>query len=325
MCWLIVSNNVLFNVMSMITIQENISLAPLTTFKIGGVAKYFTVAMTQEDVVDALRYAKQHELPFFVLGGGSNVVFSDTGFDGLVIKLENQDIFFDGVTVTVGVGALLSNLVSASGQQGLSGMELMAGIPGTVGGAVRGNAGAFGVEIGSFVKSVTYVDTTTMQVYTIEKEACEFAYRQSIFKKNPQFIILSAVLTLTVGDAAYIHAIAEETIAKREAKHPQNIACAGSFFMNPLVHDKDLLEEFMQDTGVSSRDGKLPAGWLIDHVGLRGKRIGGAQVSEIHPNYIINTGNATAEDIIILVSIIKQRVRTQLDVQLTEEPQLVGF
>lgn len=309
----------------MLAIQENVSLAPFTTFKIGGVARYFIVAHTQEDVVDALRCAKHREVPFFILGGGSNVVFADTGFDGLVIKLENHDIVFDGLKVTAGVGALLSDLVRTSGQQGLSGMELMAGIPGTVGGAVRGNAGAFGVEIGSLVTSVTYVDTKTMQVYEIGRDACDFAYRQSIFKRNPHFIILAVTLTLTVGDAAYIHTIAEETIAKREAKHPQHIACAGSFFMNPIVHDKDLLEEFAQETGVSSRDGKLPAGWLIDHAGLRGKKIGGAQVSEIHPNYIINTGNATAEDIIILASIIKQRVRTQLGVQLNEEPQLVGF
>lgn len=311
--------------MSMMTIQENVSLAPLTTFKIGGVSRYFTKAYTQADVVDALQYAKHHKLPFFILGGGSNIVFADTGFSGLVIKLENQEILFDGVMVKVGVGALLNDLVRASGQQGLSGMELMAGIPGTVGGAIRGNAGAFGVEIGSLVTSVVYVDTKTMRVYEIKRGDCEFSYRQSIFKRNPHFIILSAEIALKIGEAAQIQSIANETREKRESKHPQGIACAGSFFMNPVVRDKDLLEEFRQDTGVSSRDGKLPAGWLIDHVGLRGKKIGGAQVSEIHPNYIVNTGNATAEDIIILVSIIKQRVRTQLGVQLIEEPQLVGF
>lgn len=309
----------------MITVQENIQLALLTTFKIGGLAKYFISATSTEDIIEALAYAKQHTLEVFVLGGGSNILFSDTGFDGLILKLENRRIEAVGTTITVGSGAILAAVIDFAIQKSLAGMELMAGIPGSVGGAVRGNAGAFGMEIGSLIQQVTFLDMTTLEVKTLLKEQCEFSYRESLFKKNPQFLVLSVELVLTSGDASEINRIAQETIAKREAKHPQQVACAGSFFMNPTVTDSILLEKFSRDTGVESRDGKLPAGWIIDHVGLRGKQVGGARVSDIHPNYIINTGTATAENVLILASIIKQRVRTQLGIQLREEPQLVGF
>jgi UDP-N-acetylmuramate dehydrogenase len=310
----------------MITIQENIPLAPLTTFNIGGASKYFVSVSSQQDILEALQYVKEHRLSLFVLGGGSNILFSDDGFDGLIIKLENHDITVNGTIITTGAGAKLSEVVSYAGKHALSGVELLAGIPGSVGGAVRGNAGAFGVEIGSLVTRVICLNIKTLETNILDKETCAFAYRQSFFKTNPQWLILSVDITLMRAEGSDdLIRIARETIAKREAKHPQNLLCAGSFFMNPFVLDPKLQDEFFQDTGVRSRDGKLPAGWLIDHVDLRGKRIGGAQVSEIHPNYLINTGNATAEDILILSSIIKQRVRTQLGIELKEEAQLVGF
>lgn len=310
----------------MITIQENVVLAPFTTFGIGGVARYFTEASSSEDIVEALQYVKDHHIPVFILGGGSNVLFSDEGFAGLIIKLANTHIAREGNTLRVEAGALLGDVITAAIQYGLSGIELLSGIPGTIGGAIRGNAGAFGVEIGNVVTEVTFLDTKTLETRLLQHDECDFSYRDSICKQNPQLLVLSAKIVLQEGgDTQDMIRIASETIAKREAKHPQKIACAGSFFMNPLSMDENLLSEFTHDTGVVSRDGKIPAGWLIDHVGLRGKRVGGAQVSEIHPNYLINTGNATAEDVLILASIIKQRIRTQLHIQLKEELQMVGF
>ncbi len=309
----------------MITVQENIPLAPFSTFKIGGPAKYFAAVTSDAEVVEALQYAKEHQLRVFVLGGGSNVLFADRGFDGLVMQLGNRDIAVEDTLVTAGAGAKLSEVIDCAIGHSLAGMEHMAGIPGSVGGAVRGNAGAFGVEIGSLVTQVTFIDTETMEVHTIEKDACEFSYRQSVFKKNPKWLVLSVKLMLANGDQNSLRHIAEETIATRESKHPQQVACAGSFFMNPTVTDEKVLDEFFHDTGVRARMQVLPAGWLIDHAGLRGKKVGGAQVSDIHPNYLLNTGTATAEDVLILSSLIKQRVRTQFGVQLKEEPQLVGF
>lgn len=309
----------------MISIQENISLAALTTFRIGGTAKFFAAVSREEELSEALRYAKDNSLKVFVLGGGSNILFSDRGFDGLVVKVENKSIEIDGTRVMVGAGAMLMDVVLSVQEHALAGMELLAGIPGTIGGAVRGNAGAFGAEIGSFVTSVNALDRRNLEMKTFMRDECGFAYRQSVFKKHPDLLVFSVELALRLGNQNEIGKIVHGTVAKREAKHPQHLACAGSFFMNPLVHDKKLLAEFEHETGMPSKDGKLPAGWLIDHVGLRGKKVGGAMVSEMHPNYILNIGTATAEDIVILSSLIKQRVRTQLGVQLREEVQFVGF
>ena len=138
-------------------------------------------------------------------------------------------------------------------------------------------------------------------------------------------IILSAEIKLTLGDKEELGRVIEDTVRKREAKHPQAAFCAGSFFMNPVVKDEKLRREFEKDTGMAPKDDKLPAGWLIDHVGLRGKKIGGVLVSDRHPNYLVNTGNATAEDVITLASLIKTRVRDELSVRLQEEVQFVGF
>lgn len=309
----------------MITIQENILLAPFTTFHIGGPARYFVSVSSDADAKEALQYAKENHLAVFVLGGGSNVLFSDAGFCGLVIKLENANIEVSGTDIMAGAGALLGDVVAFAGKHALEGMELLSGIPGTLGGAVRGNAGAFGVEIGSLVTSVTFLNTKTLELQSVARDECGFSYRQSMFKKRSDLIVLSATLSLRNGDQEAIERIGRETVAKREAKHPQRLACAGSFFMNPTVKNKNLLGEFLSDTGVESREGVLPAGWIIDYAGLRGKRVGGAQISEIHPNYLLNTGDATAEDVLILASIVKQRVRTQFGIRLREEVQMVGF
>lgn len=219
----------------------------------------------------------------------------------------------------------LFDVVWAAKNASLQGIEKMAGIPGSFGGAVRGNAGAFGTEIGGVVTSVKTLNRFSGMVQEYSREECLFGYRNSIFKKDPNLIVLSAEIKLTPGDDVELERIIKETVATRESKHPQDAKCAGSFFMNPVVSDERLLQEFTKDTGNVSKDGKLPAGWLIDHVGLRGKKIGGAQVSPFHPNYLINTGDATAHDVVMLASLVKTKVRDELRVRLQEEVQFVGF
>ncbi len=313
--------------MPMIEIKEHIDLHPLTTFRVGGKARYFVEAKSEEDIIEALKWAKEKRMPTFILGGGSNVLFSDRGFDGVVIKVEISEIrdTSEG-RLRVGAGATLSGIVELVMKKGYGGMEKLAGIPGTLGGALRGNAGAFGAETASVIVSVRALDRDTLEIREYSKESCEFGYRMSIFKKHPELIVLSAELVLIPGaHPEDLERTMRETIETRERKHPQRMLCAGSFFMNPTVTNEELRKEFEIDTGTAVKDEKLPAGWLIDHVGLRGKEVGGAKVSDIHPNYIINTGSATAESILILASLIKQRVRTQLGVQLREEVQLVGF
>ncbi len=310
----------------MFTYEENVPLAPMTTFRIGGAARYLARARSVEDVTEIVRFAVGQRLPLFVLGGGSNVLVSDTGFPGVVLKLENRDVLQVGDDrVVVGAGLPLLDLVRFACERGLRGIEPLAGIPGSVGGAVRGNAGAFGTNIGAWVERISVLDRETALVEAFTREACRFRYRHSTFKTHPNLLILEVALALESGESASLQTIVEETIAKRDAKHPQNALCVGSFYMNPVVADTALRAEFEHEKGMAVKDDKLPAGWLIEHAGLKGKRIGGAQVSEIQANYIVNTGGATAEDVIILSSLIKQRVRVELGVQLTEEVQLVGF
>jgi len=307
-------------------IQKNIPLAPLTTFKIGGNAEAYVQVQSVTEIVEAIEYAKNHKMPALLLGGGSNILFSDTGFPGLVIHLKAEAIEISHQKLTASSGANLLHVILALEGVGLAGMERLSGIPGTLGGAVRGNAGAFGSEISDFLKNVTAVNLRTGIVKSFTKDECHFAYRESFFKKEKDWAIVTAEFFLTTtAPTEHLATIRKETMAARESKHPQNAHCAGSFFMNPLVHKEELLEEFMKDTGYPARGNKLPAGWLIDHVGLRGKKIGGAQVSPHHPNYIINTGNATASDVVMLASLIKTRVRDELGVRLQEEVQMVGF
>ena len=309
-----------------LNIQQNYPLAPLTTFRIGGPALAYTEAHSAQDVSLAIEYAKEHKIPAFIFGGGSNVLFSDKGFPGIVIHLVAKDITVQGDKLVAAAGAKLLDVVFAAEEHELAGLEKLSGIPGFLGGAVRGNAGAFGSEISSCLVSVTAVNLQTGLVKVFQKDECEFSYRSSFFKHHKEWAILTAELLFQEHKRSdELAAIRKETIAKREAKHPQDAFCAGSFFMNPHVTNQDLLDEFESETGRPSKDGKLPAGWLINHVGLRGKKIGGAQISNQHPNYLINTGEATAEDVIMLTSLVKTKVRDELGIRLQEEVQMVGF
>jgi UDP-N-acetylmuramate dehydrogenase len=309
-----------------LNIKENVPLAPLTTFKIGGAALYYTEAHTASDVTEAIEYAKAHQVPAFVFGGGSNVLFSDKGFPGLIIHLVASGVQINGEQVTVFSGTRLLDLVVAVEEKGLAGLEYLSGVPGFVGGAIRGNAGAFGSEISTWLTSVTAVNLREGIVKTFTKEECVFAYRKSFFKENKDWVIVEAKFLFKEKKSSdELARIRKETIAKREAKHPQDARCAGSFFMNPYVTNQELLDEFASETGTPSKDGKLPAGWLVTHVGLRGKKIGGAEMSAQHPNYLVNTGDATAEDVVMLSSLVKTKVRDELGIRLQEEVQMVGF
>ena len=323
----------------MINIRENIPLASLTTFKIGGLARYFIEVKSAQDLEDALVFARDNELKIVILGGGSNIVVSDRGFDGLVIVMKNVECEIADETIVCGAGLSLANLVRIAAQNGLSGLEWAVGIPGTVGGAVRGNAGAYGGSISDTIISVEILDMGKIPNIKLQIpnklqnpnsknqnqiDCCEFGYRTSIFKKNPNLVIISAKLKLQKGDREEIREKMNKIIKERAGKVVKGLS-AGSFFMNPVVTDERLRREFALDAGVESKSETLPAGWIIEHAGLRGKKIGGAMVSEQHGNFIINTGNATAEDIVMLASIIKQRVRKEYNVQLMEEVCYVGF
>ena len=316
----------------MLKIEKNVILAPLTTFKIGGPAKFFCKINQKEELREAFDFAQKNNLELFILGGGSNILISDNGFGGLVIRLQNSAYEFSNNRVFCDAGVNLSKIVSQAFKNNLSGMEWAVGIPGTVGGAIRGNAGAYGGSMADVLESVDVIEIKKEQKkfpenFSLKKyflSDCKFGYRDSIFKKNRNLIIWSCVFELQTGGKNEIEKKMKDIAEKRTNKLPAGFS-AGSFFQNPVVKNEKLIAKFERYSGTKCQGGKIPAGWLIEEVGLRGKKIGGAKVSEKHANFVINLGKAKAEDVIVLSSLIKQKVRVSLGVQLKEEVQYIGF
>lgn len=303
-------------------IQENIILAPYTTFKIGGPAEYFALVKTLEELQEALAWAKEKEKEVFVFGGGSNLLISDNGIKGLVIKLDLQRLEFNDNKVIVGAGVNLAYLLNQALENNLTGLEFAAGIPGTVGGAIRGNAGTYGVAMGDVVTAISYLDKEN-QLKIMFKNEADFAYRHSIFKVN-NYLIVEAELLLTKGDVAASRALIQERLTYRKGNHP-NQPSAGCIFKNIDFREDDV--EALRAKGIEIdkflEHKKIPAGYLIEKAELKGKTIGQAQVSPQHANYIINLGQAKAEDVMILTSLIKQQIRDKFGLQLEEEVQFV--
>lgn len=308
----------------MIVVKENIVLKEYTTFKIGGKARYFTTIQNLEDLRDALQFARDHDVSYVILAGGSNVLISDDGFDGLVIHMQNDDIVRDGADITIGAGAELMDLIVFAAHKGLGGMENMTGIPGSIGGAIRGNAAAFGTETKDLLHSVEVLDTKTDEIMTFDVQKCHFSYRSSVFKSEGSYIVVNATFSFSPNKESAIEQKMYDILSKRNAKHIQNIQSAGSFFVNPEVGEK-LQKEFHKEKGVESRNGRVPAGWLLDLSGVYKKKIGGIQAGETHANYFINDGTGTAEQVMQLAAVARSRVRNQFGVQLQEEVTFIGF
>jgi len=308
----------------MLNIQKNVSLKKYTTFDIGGRARYFVEVGSLEDMHEAIAFTKEEKLEHFILAGGSNVLFADDGFDGVVMKMTNNSMAVQGGDLMSGAGTELMSFLSFVAENEMTGGENLTGIPGSVGGAVRGNAGAFGTEIQDIVREVHTLDVNTGETTIFTNEQCEFSYRNSFFKKNPQHIIISVTFDMQKGVKKEIEKVMYNTIAQRNTKQVQNIKSAGSFFVNPAV-DKRVQSIFEKDTSKKSHDGRVPAGWLLDSCNIFQKRIGDIQAGVQHANYFINMGDGTAEQAMQLAAVAKTRVRDEFDVQLKEEVSLVGF
>ena len=305
-----------------IHIQEHIPLAPLTTFRIGGAARYFVEVSDKEQLQEAIAWAGERRVGFLLLAGGSNVLVPDAGVDGLVIHLVGDGFSCEDGVLRCDAGCTLLTMITAMSEQGFGGWEALAGIPGTVGGAVRGNAGAFGTEIREVVVEVVALHTETGEDRIFKNSECDFSYRHSFFKEHPEWIILEVVCVLEQVAISKSEQIINETIVEREKRHLQNVCAAGSFFMNPVA-PKEVQEMFEKEKGVQSRGGRVPAGWLIEKAGMKGACIGDAQSSEQHANYIINIGNATATDVLALATQIKTAVKKQFGIDLQEEAYVV--
>jgi UDP-N-acetylmuramate dehydrogenase len=320
----------------MFKIQQNILLASYTTMKIGGPAKFFCEIKNESELEEAVQYAKNNNLPAYVIGGGSNILFSDKGFAGLVIRLISQSNGNQPIVkmrmekgsyfLECWAGENLSSILKIVSESSLSGLEWAAGIPGTVGGAVRGNAGAFGSDMSKTVETVGVLEISNfkLKISSCNLNDCGFSYRGSVFKENDNLIITSVVLKLQKGNKTEIETKVKENIRKRIEKQPKGLS-AGSFFKNPVCKDEGLRSQFETDTGLKCKDDKIPAGWLIAEAGFLGKKVGDIQVSENHGNFVINLGNGKAEEVIMLSSMIKQKIREKFNIQLVEEIQYVGL
>jgi UDP-N-acetylmuramate dehydrogenase len=407
----------------MIRIQENIKLAPYTNYKIGGKARYFCEISTQIDadkntnghkkigvdlvsnlrklaskVFEALKWAEEKGLPVFVLGGGTNTLVSDSGFNGLVIRIKNTGNDIEIINpkseirnpkqiqnskfkiqnseyITVNAGAKLSDVVNFSLKNGLSGLEWAAGIPGTVGGAIRGNAGAFGHDMASIAESVTVIqmknekrktksNNEKFKIKILNNKQCGFGYRTSIIKEKGR-IVLGAVFALKKlkdkNEKLKIIEEAKNHINYRKEHHPLEYPSCGSVFKNIDANSREwkmrmnankkmggmgekkkilvdinryelILEEarkqdlrgFVEKIGVNSRI-VLSAGLLIAKADLSGKRIGDAQISEKHSNFIVNLGKAKASDVYALIKLCEKEVYEKFGVKLEREVEFVGF
>ncbi len=307
-------------------IKENVPLSQYSTFRIGGPARFFVEIASLEELQAAFDWAWEKGEPVFILGGGSNLLFMDEGFAGLVIKVSNHCCrqTEDGL-IECCAGDSLGQLVSQSIESGLTGMEWAAGIPGTVGGAVRGNAGAFGCEMKDVIESVEALVIKKGEKITKKQctaEQCQFDYRSSIFKGDQGSVIWKAKIKLQPGDKTQSMEQIKEILARRHAKHPADAKSAGSVFKNPVA-PAEVIEKFEQDKQVKSRKRKVPAGWLVERCELKGMKMGGAEISDQQGNFIINNGTATAQDVLTLISLIKTRVRNKYKIKLEEELQIV--
>lgn len=310
-------------------ILENISLAQYTTFKIGGSARFFIAANSFDELKEAGEWARKNNLPIFALGGGSNVLISDKGFKGLAIKVQVSSFKFQDDKILADAGMPLARLLTEAMNAGLSGLEWAVGIPGAIGGAIRGNAGAFGKETGTLVESAEVFDVLENKTVQCGREECGFGYRDSIFKKNPNLIILGAVFKFTKSGKENVQNLMKEYLTDRSRKNVGLGRSAGCFFKNIPWERKDLdknmiLKNFPELAQFNFKP-KIATGFLIDHLGLKGKKIGGAMIPESHANYIINTGAASAEDVLMLANIAKDRVYNHYGFCLEEEVEMVGF
>lgn len=308
--------------------RHNELLSKHTHYKIGGPADFFIEAESNQELKQAVAWAVKKKIPYTLLGGGSNVLVLDSGIRGLVIKTANKEMKIRKTELTVASGVVLINLINQLADRGWAGLEFGCGIYGTVGGAVYGNAGSFGREIKDVLLQTLVYDPLAGEKILSTAE-CKFSYRSSIFKEEKNYVILSAVFNLEKDDPAVIKGRIKEMLGKKIASQPMDLPSSGCIFKNPILDQekfKELKNHFSQEYGQAEfwQTNSIAAGFLIERSGLKGRRLGDAEVSEKHAAFIVNRGKATAEQVIMLISLIKQQVRDKYGVQLQEEIEILG-
>lgn len=284
-------------------ILENEPMRTHTTFRIGGAARFYIIPQSTEEIRESIRFAGERKLPYIMIGKGSNVLFPDEGYNGVVIEIgsgmEGMD-FPDECRIRAQAGISLSALAGAAARHSLTGLEFASGIPGTLGGAVTMNAGAYGGEIRDCIVSATVLDGNGKE-QELDKEQLQLGYRSSVIQKKG-YIVLDAVFELKKGDKEEILAKMKELNTRRREKQPLEFASAGSTFKRPEGHF---------------------AGKLIEESGMKGYRLGDAQVSEKHCGFVINRGNATSLDVQNVIRDVQKRVYETSGILLEPEIKII--
>ena len=304
-----------------LTVSEGVPLSRYTRFGIGGPADLYAETDDVETFVAALAAAHSSGIPTMVIGGGTNLVVSDRGFHGIVLRYRGDRLIAAGRRVIADAGAVFEDLVDFAIEHGLQGLETFAGIPGSVGAAVYGNAGAYGHSLSERVAGVRFHDSREIRVFT--NEECQFQYRESIFKRHKDLIVFSAELLLEPADAGRLRETADGILKVRNEKFPVTMRCAGSIFKNLLF--EELPAAVAAEVPASAvREGKVPAAWFLEQVGAKGVERGDIHVASHHANLIYNAGAGTASDLCALIEDLKARVRARFGMDLEEEVQYVG-
>ena len=286
-------------------ITKDVFISKYTTYKVGGLVKAIIYPKNTEKLVLLCKLIKKYKVKYKILGNGSNLLFSDKTYDGVLIKLDEfNKIEFFGNKVTCGAGASLMKVAKEAVKRGLAGLEFAGGIPGTIGGAVYMNAGAYKSDMGYVTRKVKVL-TNDLRIITLTNEEMDFHYRSSYLQKHPNYICLEAVIRLEKGNKNALEEVVKDRRERRLKSQPLNYPSAGSVFRNPENAD--------------------PAGKLIEDIGLKGLTKGGAEVSKVHANFIINKNNASAKDIHDLILFVKDAVKEHYDIDLKVEQEFVNW
>lgn len=286
-------------------VYYNESMKKHTTMHVGGNAECLVEPSSIDEITKILEYVKSNNINYYIIGNGSNLLVKDEGIDGVVIKITNSfsNIKLDGENIKVDAGCSVPKLAQFAKQNSLSGLEFACGIPGSVGGAVRMNAGAYGGEFVNIIEKVGYIDESG-KLCEIEGNKCDFSYRHSMFVEHPEYVIVYAIIKLKKGNIDEITEIMDKNMTSRKEKQPLEYPNFGSVFKRPP-------------------EGYF-VGKMVDECSLKGYSIGGAQVSTKHSGFIINTGDATCKDVLDLIEYVKNKVYNKFDIMLQEEVVILG-
>lgn len=294
----------LLNILKPESIVENASMADYSSFRAGGKASFLVMPESESRFADTLNLLSSEDVEYFVLGNGSNILISDKGYDGVIVKTSKafSDIKVDGEYICAGAGALLSAVSKKALENSLTGMEFASGIPGSVGGGAFMNAGAYGMEMKDIITEVKLLSRDGKQIFFKDVSEMDYGYRHSVLYDTGD-VVLGVKLKLEKGDSLKIKLLMDDLMNRRNSKQPVNYYSAGSFFKRPKGHF---------------------AGKLIQDAGLKGTRVGDAEVSMLHGGFIINKGNATATDIIRLMHIVQAKVMDEFGIMLEPEVRIIG-